>query len=115
MRRTAVNDLRHGGKGLQAGAADEAGGTIRALRVTGGGVEPHIPDGALLIVDQAAEAKHGSLVVVCGHGAAPELFRLAIEAGACLLLALDSRQPALPLGEGRAICGVVRQIAIDLP
>ncbi|MBF0626070.1 MAG: helix-turn-helix domain-containing protein [Magnetococcales bacterium] len=87
-----------------------------ALRMTGDSMEPLVPSGATIIVDPDVDAVHNSLVVVrLGSGLETTFKQWVIDGGHHLLKPINPRYPILSL-ENRLffLCGVARQILIDL-
>lgn len=107
---------------FQPGDAEEwvettkrVGASAFALRVRGDSMEPRCPDGAVIIVDPDREAVNGSLVVVRLDDDLEATFkRLVIEGGRRFLAPLNPRYPVLEIEGPAVICGVVRQVLIDL-
>ena len=86
-----------------------------ALRVKGDSMEPRIPDGAIVIVDPAAEAMPGKMVVVRqNHDAEATVKTLISDGGQLLLKPENARYPIMQLRDDAVICGVVRQIVMDV-
>jgi len=86
-----------------------------ALRVKGDSMEPTCPDGSIVIVDPEREAGNGSLVVVRLDEDAEATFKkLMIEGGRRYLAPLNPRYPVLEVTGPATVCGVVRQVVIDL-
>jgi SOS-response transcriptional repressor LexA len=91
------------------------GAAAFALRVRGDSMEPRCPDGAVIIVDPEREAVNGSLVVVRLDEDAEATFkRLVVEGGRRFLAPLNPRYPVLEITGPAVVCGVVRQVLIDL-
>ncbi|OSM00242.1 putative HTH-type transcriptional regulator for conjugative element SXT [Magnetofaba australis IT-1] len=87
-----------------------------ALRVVGDSMEPQAPEGSIILVDPARQAVNNSLVVARLDDEMQATFKqLIIEGGQYLLKPLNPRYPIMDLtGRPVTICGVVRQIVIDL-
>ncbi|MDH4228957.1 MAG: S24 family peptidase [Nitrospirota bacterium] len=95
--------------------ARRVGRNAFAVRVHGDSMEPKCPDGAIIMVDPGVEATNGSLVVVRLGGDGEATFKkLVIEGGRRYLAPLNPRYPVLEITSPATICGVVRQIIIDL-
>jgi SOS-response transcriptional repressor LexA len=107
---------------FQPGDADDwvettkrVGPSAFALRVRGDSMEPRCPDGAIIVVDPDREAVNGSLVVVRLDKDEEATFkRLVIEGGRRFLAPLNPRYPVLEITGPATVCGVVRQVLIDL-
>jgi len=107
---------------FQAGDAESwvettkrVGAAAFALKVVGDSMEPTCPNGAIIIVDPEREAKNGSLVVVrLTNDEAATFKKLVIEGGRRFLAPLNPRYPVLEATNPSTICGVVRQVLIDL-
>ena len=86
-----------------------------ALRTRGDSMEPAIPDGAILIVDPEAEARHRSIVIVRQNDNSEATCKRLIYEGdrPAYLQPDNTRYPVLPLAPDAHIIGVVRQILID--
>ncbi|MBF0152895.1 MAG: helix-turn-helix domain-containing protein [Magnetococcales bacterium] len=87
-----------------------------ALRVVGDSMEPKVPEGAVIIVDPGKDAVNKSLVVVRLNNEEEVTFKqLVVDGGNRFLKPVNPRYPVLNLEGHRAkICGVVRQVLIDL-
>lgn len=86
-----------------------------ALRVRGDSMEPKCPDGAVIIVDPGQEPENGSLVVVRLEKDKEATFKkLVIDGGRRYLEPLNTRYPVLEITGPATVCGVVRQVLIDL-
>ncbi|MDH5528135.1 MAG: S24 family peptidase [Nitrospirota bacterium] len=91
------------------------GPTAFALRVHGDSMEPKCPEGSIIVVDPDREAVNGSLVVVrLDEDDAATFKKLVVEGGRRYLAPLNPRYPVLEINGPATICGVVRQILIDL-
>ncbi|MFQ5509521.1 MAG: S24 family peptidase [Leptospirillia bacterium] len=107
---------------FQPGDADDwvettkrVGRTVFALRVKGDSMEPRVPDGAVIIVDPETEAVNGSLVVARLDDAQEATFKkLLIEGNKRFLVPLNPRYPVIEITGPATVCGVVRQVLIDL-
>ncbi len=86
-----------------------------ALRVKGDSMEPTCPNGSVIIVDPERDATNGALVVVRLDDDVEATFKkLMIEGGRRYLAPLNPRYPVLEVSGPATICGVVRQVLIDL-
>lgn len=86
-----------------------------ALRVRGDSMEPKCPDGAVIIVDPEQKPENGSLVVVRLENDREATFKkLVIDGRRRYLEPLNTRYPVLEITGPATICGVVRQVLIDL-
>ncbi|MBF0135624.1 MAG: helix-turn-helix domain-containing protein [Magnetococcus sp. DMHC-1] len=94
----------------------KVGRSTFALRVVGDSMEPKVPEGAIIVVDPEKEAINKSYVVVRLDNEHEATFKqLVMDGGNRFLNPINPRYPVLNLEGRRArICGVVRQILIDL-
>lgn len=91
------------------------GRTAFALRVKGDSMEPKVPDGAVIVVDPERQPANGSLVVVRLDDDAEATFKkLLIEGGRRYLAPINPRYPVIEIKGPATVCGVVRQVLIDL-
>jgi SOS-response transcriptional repressor LexA len=113
--REVVDNFQPGHAEQWVDTTKRVGASAFALRVRGDSMEPRCPDGAVIIVDPDREAVNGSLVVVRLESDAEATFkRLVIEGGRRFLAPLNPRYPVLEIAGPAVICGVVRQVLIDL-
>lgn len=111
----AVDNFQPGDAEEWVDTTKRVGGGAFALRVRGDSMEPRCPDGAVIIVDPERDAVNGSLVVVRLQADAEATFKkLVVEGGRRFLAPLNPRYPVLEITGPAVICGVVRQILIDL-
>jgi len=90
------------------------GNNAYALRVQGDSMEPVFPNGSIIIVDPAAESRHGSYVVVrLDHAEQATFKQLIMDGGARYLKPLNPRYPIMEIRESATVCGVVRQMVMD--
>lgn len=107
---------------FQPGDADEwvlstaaVGEHAFALRIVGDSMEPTIPNGATVIVDPDTEALNNRVVIVRQNGDTEATCkRLVCDGGTAYLKPDNSRYPVLQMRSDAVICGVVRQVLIDL-
>jgi SOS-response transcriptional repressor LexA len=85
-----------------------------ALRARGDSMEPVIADGAVVIVDPDAAPGHGRVVVVRLGGGEVTIKRLVVDAGRSYLRPDNPRYPVLQLADDAVVCGVVKQVILDL-
>jgi SOS-response transcriptional repressor LexA len=85
-----------------------------ALRVQGDSMEPKFPDGAILIVEPEEEPKNGSFVIVRQNGAEATFKQLILDGGVAYLKPLNPRYPILQMAEDAVICGVVKQVVMNV-
>lgn len=85
-----------------------------ALRVQGDSMEPKFPDGAIIIVEPEDEAKNGSYVIVRQNGSEATFKQLIYDGAQAYLKPLNSRYPIMPLLIDATICGVVKQMVMDV-
>jgi SOS-response transcriptional repressor LexA len=113
--REAVDSFQPGDADAWVETTKRVGRSAFALRVRGDSMEPRCPDGAVIVVDPEREAVNGSLVVVRLDEDREATFkRLVIEGGRRFLAPLNPRYPVLEITGPATICGVVRQVLIDL-
>jgi SOS-response transcriptional repressor LexA len=85
-----------------------------ALKVQGDSMEPVFPNGSIIIVDPAGDARQGAYVVMRLDDAKEATFKQLIEDGGNRLLKpLNPRYPIMPIRENATLCGVVRQMVMD--
>jgi SOS-response transcriptional repressor LexA len=85
-----------------------------ALKVQGDSMEPVFPNGSIIIVDPAGDARQGAYVVMRLDDAKEATFKQLIEdGGSRLLKPLNPRYPIMPIRENATLCGVVRQMVMD--
>ena len=85
-----------------------------ALRVEGDSMEPRFPSGAILIVEPEEEARNGSFVIVRQNGADATFKQLVIDGGQAFLKPLNPRYPIMEMRSDAVICGVVKQMVMDV-
>lgn len=85
-----------------------------ALRVEGDSMEPRFPSGAIIIVEPEAEAKSGSFVIARQNGTDATFKQLILDGGVWFLKPVNPRYPLMQLGEDAVICGVVKQMIMDV-
>ncbi len=89
-----------------------------ALSVTGDAMEApagtSFPNGAIICVDPAMEAKDGSYVVIRPDGGEALTFKqLVVDAGRRYLKPLNPRYPITEIGDCAVVVGVIRQMILD--
>ena len=85
-----------------------------ALRVEGDSMEPKFPNGAILIVEPEAEARSGSYVIMRQNGTDATFKQLIHDGGKWYLKPVNPRYPLLDLTEDAVLCGVVKQMVMDV-
>lgn len=85
-----------------------------ALRVEGDSMEPRFPNGAILIVEPEAEAKSGSFVIMRQNGTDATFKQLVHDGGRWYLKPVNPRYPIMELAEDAVLCGVVKQMVMDV-
>lgn len=85
-----------------------------ALRVQGDSMEPKFPNGAILIVEPEEEARNGSFVIVRQNGSDATFKQLVLDGGQTYLKPLNERYPIMPMRPDAIICGVVKQMVMDV-
>lgn len=85
-----------------------------ALRIEGDSMEPTLPDGSIVIVDPAAAADNGKIVVVRQNGSEATVKKLVVDGGKQFLQPINPRYPIMEAGQDAVFCGVVRQVVLDL-
>ncbi len=85
-----------------------------ALRVEGDSMEPRFPSGAVLIVEPEAEPKNGSFVIVRQNGSDATFKQLIHDGGVWYLKPVNPRYPIMQLGSDAVLCGVVKQMIMDV-
>jgi len=85
-----------------------------ALRVQGDSMEPKFPDGATIIVEPEEEAKNSSFVIVRQNGSDATFKQLVIDGGQKYLKPYNDRYPIMQMREDAVICGVVKQMVMDV-
>jgi SOS-response transcriptional repressor LexA len=85
-----------------------------ALRVEGDSMEPRFPNGAILIVEPEAEPKSGSFVIVRQNGSDATFKQLIHDGGVWYLKPVNPRYPIMQLGADAVLCGVVKQMIMDV-
>lgn len=86
-----------------------------ALRIQGDSMEPIIPDGAIVVVDPDASADHNRVVIVRQNGHSEATCkRLIYDGGKPYLRPDNPRYPIIEMAPDAVICGVVRQVVVDL-
>lgn len=111
---------------LEPGQADEWIATTvtvkkhtYALRVQGDSMvsasgKYSFPDGAIIIVEPEEEARHGSFVIVRQNGSEATFKQLVHDGGQMYLKPLNDRYPIMPMRPDAVICGVVKQMVMDV-
>jgi SOS-response transcriptional repressor LexA len=113
--RETIDNFQPGDADVWIDTAKRVGQSAFALRVKGDSMEPTCPDGSVIIVDPEREPENGSLVVVRLDEDAEATFKkLMMEGGRRYLAPLNPRYPVLEISGPATICGVVRQVLIDL-
>ncbi len=111
----AVDSYQPGDAEAWVETTKRVGHSAFALRVKGDSMEPTCPDGSVIIVDPEREANNGALVVVRLDDDAEATFKkLMVEGGRRYLAPINPRYPVLEVSGPATICGVVRQVLIDL-
>ncbi len=111
----AIDNFQPGDAETWIETTRHVGASAFALRVRGDSMEPLCPNGAVIVVDPEREADNGSLVVVRLEDDAEATFKkLVMEGGRRFLAPINPRYPVLEVDGPAVICGVVRQILIDL-
>lgn len=85
-----------------------------ALRVEGDSMEPKFPHGAILIVDPNDVARNGSYVIIRQNGSDATFKQLVIDGGQSYLRPLNDRYPIMAMRQDAVICGVVKQMVMDV-
>lgn len=85
-----------------------------ALRVQGDSMEPKFPDGAIIIIEPEEEARNGSYVIVRQNGGEATFKQLIYDGSQSYLKPLNNRYPIMPMGQDATICGVVKQMVMDV-
>lgn len=86
-----------------------------ALRIRGDSMEPTIPDGALVIVDPDTPAEHNRIVIVRQNGNTEcTCKRLVTDGGRAYLRPDNPRYPIINMATDAVVCGVVRQVVINM-
>jgi SOS-response transcriptional repressor LexA len=85
-----------------------------ALRVEGDSMEPRFPHGAILIVEPEEEARNGSFVIVRQNGSEATFKQLVYDGGQAYLKPLNPRYPIMQMRPDAVICGVVKQMVMDV-
>lgn len=85
-----------------------------ALRVEGDSMEPKFPHGAIIIVEPEDEPRNGSYVIVRQNGSDATFKQLVIDGGNTYLKPLNDRYPIMQMREDAVICGVVKQMVMDV-
>lgn len=112
--REVVDPYPPGGGENLVPATCRVGNNAYALRVQGDSMEPVFPNGSIIIVDPASEARHGSYVIVRLDDAEQATFKqLVIDGGIRYLKPLNPRYPVMEIRERATVCGVVRQMVMD--
>lgn len=106
---------------FQPGEADEwVATTLKvkqhtfALRVQGQSMEPRFPEGGVIIVEPDEEARNGSFVIVRQNGDETTFKQLEIDGGRYLLVPLNPKFQAMEMKPDAVICGVVKQLVLDV-
>lgn len=85
-----------------------------ALRVEGDSMEPRFPSGAIIIVEPETEPKNGSFVIARQNGTEATFKQLILDGGVWFLKPVNPRYPLMQVGEDVVICGVVKQMIMDV-
>jgi len=85
-----------------------------ALRVEGDSMEPRFPSGAIIIVEPESEPKNGSYVIARQNGSDATFKQLILDGGVWFLKPVNPRYPLMQLGADAVICGVVKQMIMDV-
>jgi SOS-response transcriptional repressor LexA len=85
-----------------------------ALRVQGDSMEPKFLDGAIIIVEPEEEARNGSYVIVRQNGSEATFKQLVIDGTQTYLKPLNSRYPIMVMQPDAIICGVVKQVVMNV-
>jgi SOS-response transcriptional repressor LexA len=85
-----------------------------ALRVQGDSMEPKFPDGAIIIIEPEEEARNGSFVIVRQNGTEATFKQLVYDGAQAYLKPMNSRYPIMPMLPDAVICGVVKQMVMDV-
>lgn len=85
-----------------------------ALRVQGDSMEPRFPNGAIIIVEPEDEARNGSYVIVRQNGSEATFKQLIYDGGQAYLKPLNDRYPIMQMRPDAVICGVVKQMVMDV-
>lgn len=86
-----------------------------ALRIRGDSMEPTIPENAIVIVDPDTEALPGKIVIVRQNSNTEATIKRLVQDGGRYYLKPDNhRYPILEMEQDAEICGVVRQVTLDL-
>lgn len=85
-----------------------------ALRVQGDSMEPKFPDGCIIVIEPAGEARTGSYIVLRLDDSDQATFKqLIIDGGVHYLKPLNPRYPVIEIKESATICGVVKHMLMD--
>lgn len=85
-----------------------------ALRVEGDSMEPKFPHGAIIIVEPEDEPRNGSYVIVRQNDSDATFKQLVIDGGNTYLKPLNDRYPIMQMRADAVICGVVKQMVMDV-
>lgn len=85
-----------------------------ALYVEGDSMEPKFPSGSIIVVEPEDEAKNGSYVIVRQNGSDATFKQLVIDGGQMYLKPINERYPIMAMREDAVICGVVKQMVMDV-
>lgn len=85
-----------------------------AVRVSGDSMEPKFPDGAIIIVEPDEVARNGSYVIVRQNGSDATFKQLVIDGGQKYLKPLNDRYPIMQMHPDATLCGVVKQMVMDV-
>lgn len=85
-----------------------------ALRVQGDSMEPKFLDGAIIIVEPEEEARNGSYVIVRQNSSEATFKQLVIDGTQTYLKPLNSRYPIMLMQPDAVICGVVKQVVMNV-
>lgn len=84
-----------------------------AIRLEGDSMAPHIPSGAVVIIDPWGQPQHGKYVLVETSPGDVKLRRLEIDGSERWLVAGTEKYPRIRVSEETTFAGVVRLIQID--
>lgn len=85
-----------------------------ALKVQGDSMEPRFPDGVTIIIEPEEEARNGSYVIVRQNGSDATFKQLVYDGSQAYLKPINSRYPIMQMAPDAVICGVVKQMIMDV-